>query len=88
MLFSSPEAIRLIQAIRSNHALYSEYQHTEMFVSIVNSFAHTEWNLPAGWEKKINPKTKKVCALLETTHSSVHLHVWYSVVLVFVGGVC
>ena len=59
---SNPEAIRLVQAIRSDHSVYTTFQHKEALVAILNSFAHTDWSLPSDWEKKIDPKTKKVDA--------------------------
>ena len=59
---SNPEAIRLVQAIRSDHSVYTTFQHKEALVAILNSFACTDWSLPSGWEKKIDPKTKKVDA--------------------------
>ena len=61
---SNPEAIRLVQAIRSDHSVYATFQHKEALVAILNSFAHTDWSLPSGWEKKIDPKTKKVGAFV------------------------
>ena len=61
---SNPEAIRLVQAIRSDHSVYTTFQHKEALVAILNSFARTDWSLPSGWEKKIDPKTKKVGAFV------------------------
>eukprot|EP00731_Ephydatia_muelleri_P028866 Em0020g510a len=67
-LMSNPEAIRLVQAIRSDHSVYATFQHKEALVAILNSFAHTDWSLPSGWEKKIDPKTKKVVFIDHNAH--------------------
>eukprot|EP00731_Ephydatia_muelleri_P028882 Em0020g526a len=67
-LMSNPEAIRLVQAIRSDHSVYATFQHKEALVAILNSFACTDWSLPSGWEKKIDPKTKKAVFIDHNAH--------------------
>ena len=62
VLLSSVEGMSLIQAIRSNHSHYSEHQHNDILIGILNSFARVDCDLPAGWEKRTDPKTKKVSA--------------------------
>ena len=59
-LFKDLAVLELFQSIRSNHTLFAKYQHTSKLVQVVNSFARTECDLPAGWEKKVDPRTKKV----------------------------
>ena len=59
--FSNLPVLQLIQTIRSDHSLYPRYQHSSKLVKVINSFARTDCKLPEGWEKKVEPKTKKVC---------------------------
>ena len=59
-LFKDLAVLELLQSIRSNHTLFAKYQHTSKLVQVVNSFARIECDLPAGWEKKVDPRTKKV----------------------------
>lgn len=58
--FSNLPVLQLIQTIRSDHSLYPRYQHNSKLVKVINSFAHTDYKLPDGWEKRVDPKTSKV----------------------------
>ena len=59
--FKNRPVLELIQSIRSDHTLFAKYQHSSKLVKQVNSFARTECDLPNGWEKKVDPKSNKVC---------------------------
>ena len=59
-VFKDLTVLELLQTIRSDHALYVKYQHSSKLVHVLNSFAQTECDLPAGWEKKVDPRSKKV----------------------------
>ncbi len=58
--FKNLPVLELIQAIRNDHTLYTKYQHSSKLVAMLNSFAHTDCDLPSEWEKKVEPKTDKV----------------------------
>ena len=58
--FTDLAALELINAIRSDHSLFSKYQHSSKLVQVLNSFARTECDLPTGWERKVDRKTGKV----------------------------
>eukprot|EP00731_Ephydatia_muelleri_P028885 Em0020g529a len=40
---------------------------------ILQSFEHTDWSLPSGWEKKIDPKTKKEVFIDHNAHFTMFL---------------
>jgi len=52
--------LRLIQMIRSDHTLYPRYQNSSKLIKVVNGFAQPDCRLPDGWEKRVDPKSKKV----------------------------
>ena len=59
-LLTDRVAMRLVQLVRSDHSNYATYQHKSLLVDIINGFAKTDCELPDGWEKRIDHKTKKV----------------------------
>lgn len=58
--FDNLAVLELIQTIRSDHSLFPKYQHSSKLVKVINSFALTDCELPSGWEKKVEPSTKRV----------------------------
>ena len=61
--FKNLAVLELIQTIRSDHTLFTKYQHSSKLVKVINSFALTERDLPSGWEKRVDPNTKRVSTL-------------------------
>ena len=64
VLFSDTAILELIQTIRSDHSQFSRYQHNSKLVALLNSFARTECELPAGWERRKDTRSGRVSFLL------------------------
>ena len=59
-IFQDLHLLQLIQSIRSDHSLLNKYINSSKLVRALNSFALTNYELPDGWERKLDRKSNKV----------------------------
>ena len=64
VLFGDTAILELVQTIRSDHSQFPRYQHNSKLVALLNSFARTECELPAGWERRKDTRSGRVSFLL------------------------
>ncbi|CAI8005797.1 E3 ubiquitin-protein ligase HECW2, partial [Geodia barretti] len=65
--------LSLVQTIRSDHSQFPRYQHNSKLVALLNSFARTECELPAGWERRKDTRSGRVVFVDHHTQRTTYI---------------
>lgn len=72
-IFEDLHLLQLIQSIRSDHSLLNKYINSSKLVRALNSFALTKYELPDGWERKLDRKSNKAVFIDHNTHTTTFI---------------